>query len=68
MSQFLQGKRAEKEIHLDKNGTWRVWKISLTAARETIQADGGLELPAGREDILKNAFNAELASGNATLL
>lgn len=63
----LQGKRAEKEIHLDKNGNMEsVENISDGSKGDNLKLTVDLSFQQGVEDILKNAFNAELASGNAT--
>lgn len=63
----LQGKRAEKEIHLDKNGNMEsVENISDGSKGDNLKLTVDLNFQQGVEDILKNAFNAELASGNAT--
>ncbi|WP_164828444.1 penicillin-binding protein PBP2B, partial [Streptococcus sp. DD11] len=63
----LQGKRAEKEIHLDKNGDMEsVETISDGSKGDNLKLTIDLTFQQGVEDILKNAFNAELASGNAT--
>ena len=63
----LQGKRAEKEIYLDKNGTMEsVENISDGSKGDNLKLTVDLSFQQGVEDILKNAFNAELASGNAT--
>lgn len=62
----LQGKRAEKEIHLDKNGNMEsVENISDGSKGDNLKLTVDLSFQQGVEDILKNAFNAELASGNA---
>lgn len=63
----LQGKRAEKEIHLDKNGNMEsVENISDGSKGDNLKLTVDLSFQQGVEDILKNAFNTELASGNAT--
>ena len=63
----LQGKRAVKEIHLNKNGNMEsVEKISDGSKGDNLKLTIDLSFQQGVEDILKNAFNAELSSGNAT--
>lgn len=62
----LQGKRAEKEIHLDKNGNMEsVENISDGSKGNNLKLTVDLNFQQGVEDILRNAFNSELASGNA---
>lgn len=63
----LQGKRAVKEIHLNKNGNMEsVEKISDGSKGDNLKLTIDLSFQQGVEDILKSAFNAELSSGNAT--
>lgn len=63
----LQGKRAVKEIHLNKNGNMEsVEKISDGSKGNNLKLTIDLSFQQGVEDILKSAFNAELSSGNAT--
>ena len=63
----LQGKRAVKEIHLDKNGNMEsVENISDGSKGDNLKLTVDLNFQQGVEDILRNAFNAELAGGNAT--
>ncbi|WP_062198713.1 penicillin-binding protein PBP2B [Streptococcus sp. DD04] len=63
----LQGKRAVKEIHLNKNGNMEsVEKISDGSKGDNLKLTIDLSFQQGVEDILKSAFNTELSSGNAT--
>ena len=63
----LQGKRAEKEIRLDKNGNMEsVETISEGSKGNNLKLTVDLSFQQGVEDILRNAFNLELAKGNAT--
>lgn len=63
----LQGKRAVKEIHLNKNGNMEsVEKISEGSKGDNLKLTIDLSFQQGVEDILKSAFNTELSSGNAT--
>ena len=63
----LQGKRAEKEIRLDKNGNMEsVETISEGSKGNNLKLTVDLTFQQGVEDILRNAFNMELAKGNAT--
>ena len=63
----LQGKRAVKEINLDKNGNMEsVKNISNGSKGNNLKLTLDLAFQNGVEDILKRYFTAELASGHAT--
>ena len=63
----LQGKRAVKEINLDKNGNMEsVKNISNGSKGNNLKLTTDLAFQNGVEDILRKYFSAELASGNAT--
>ncbi|MGT2845793.1 penicillin-binding protein PBP2B [Streptococcus massiliensis] len=63
----LQGERAVKEIYLDKHGNMEnVKDISAGKKGKNLKLTVDLNFQNGVEDILRNYFNAELASGNAT--
>lgn len=63
----LQGKRVEKEIHLDKNGNVeKIKTLSKGSKGKNIKLSIDLDFQKGVEEILKKSFQAELAAGNAT--
>ena len=63
----LQGKRVEKEIHLDKNGNVeKIKTLSKGSKGQNIKLSIDLDFQKGVEEILKKSFQAELAAGNAT--
>lgn len=63
----LQGKRAIKEINLDKNGNMKsVKNISNGSKGNNLKLTMDLTFQNGVEDILRRYFSAELANGHAT--
>ncbi|MEZ7648559.1 penicillin-binding protein PBP2B [Streptococcus constellatus] len=63
----LQGKRAIKEINLDKNGNMEsVKNISNGSKGNNLKLTMDLTFQNGVEDILRRYFSAELANGHAT--
>ncbi|MEW4354305.1 penicillin-binding protein PBP2B [Streptococcus pneumoniae] len=63
----LQGKRAVKEVHLDKNGDLEsVDTIAEGEKGENIKLSVDLDFQNGVEEILKNYLTSEIAAGNAT--
>lgn len=63
----LQGKRAVKEIHLDKNGDFEsVTNISNGEKGKNLRLTINSEFQSGVESILRNYFSSELARGTAT--
>lgn len=63
----LQGKRAVKEINLDKNGNMEsVKNISNGSKGNNLKLTMDLTFQNGVEDILRRYFSAELANGHAT--
>lgn len=63
----LQGKRAEKEIHLDKNGNFEsVTNLSNGEKGQNLKLTINSDFQAGVENILRNYFTAELEKGTAT--
>jgi len=63
----LQGERAIKEIHLDKNGNMEsIDTISEGSKGKNLKLTVEMAFQNGVDEILKNAFVAELTAGNAT--
>lgn len=63
----LQGKRAVKEVHLDKNGNFEsISNLSDGEKGYNLKLTVSDQFQSGVENILRNHFSAELAKGNAT--
>lgn len=63
----LQGKRAVKEVHLDKNGNFEsISNVSDGEKGQNLKLTISDQFQSGVEDILRSHFSAELAKGNAT--
>ncbi|MHB9781738.1 penicillin-binding transpeptidase domain-containing protein [Streptococcus sp. 10F2] len=64
--EVLQGKRSEKEIHLDKDGNLEKVETKSDGEKgQNIKLTVDLEFQQGVEDILKNALQSEINKGSA---